>query len=248
MTNTLIRISYDGTNYGGFQIQLNAPTIQEKLECALTVIYKQPVRITGAGRTDSGVHARGQAANFKAPFFIAAEKLPYAINALLPSDIVVTEAVLVHDDFHARYDALGKLYSYTVDQAAFPRTMQRLYSWHMPDPLNLEKMRDAALLFEGTHDFKAFQAAKGQVNDTVRTMSRVEIKDLPGLDVLLFEFEGSGFLYHMVRLLTGTLIRAGKGSLELQEIEATLHNINPTAVGPTAPAHGLCLERVDYQL
>ena len=248
MANTLIRISYDGTNYGGFQIQLNAPTIQEKLERALTVIYKQPVRITGAGRTDSGVHARGQAANFNAPFFIAAEKLPHAINALLPADIVATEAVLVHDDFHARYDASGKFYSYTVDQAAFPRVMQRLYSWHMPDPLNLEKMREAALLFEGTHDFKAFQAAKGQVVDTVRTISRVEVKNLSGLDLLLFEFEGSGFLYHMVRLMTGTLVRVGKGNLELQEIEATLHGINPAAVGPTAPAHGLCLERVDYQL
>ncbi len=246
MANTLIRISYDGTNYGGFQIQLNAPTIQEKLERALTVIYKQPMRIAGAGRTDSGVHARGQAANFSAPFFIDTEKLPHAINALLPADIVVTEAVLVRDDFHARYDASGKLYSYLIDQAAFPRVMQRLYSWHMPDPLNLEKMRKAALLFEGTHDFKAFQAAKGKVVDTVRTMSRVEINNLPGLELLLFEFEGSGFLYHMVRLMTGTLIRAGKGSLELQEIEATLHGINPTAVGPTAPAHGLCLERVDY--
>ena len=248
MANTLIRISYDGTNYGGFQIQLNAPTIQEKLEHALTVIYKQPVRITGAGRTDAGVHARGQAANFNAPFFIATEKLPHAINALLPTDIVVTEAVLVYDDFHARYDASGKLYSYTIDQAAFPRVMQRLYSWYMPDPLILEKMRKAALLFEGTHDFKAFQAAKGQVVDTVRTMSRIEIKKLPGLDLLLFEFEGSGFLHHMVRLLIGTLVRAGKESLELQEIEATLRGTNPAAVGPTAPAHGLCLERVDYQL
>jgi tRNA pseudouridine38-40 synthase len=248
MANTLIRISYDGTNYGGFQIQLNAPTVQDKLERALTVIYKQPIRITGAGRTDSGVHAHGQAANFNAPFFINTEKLPHAINALLPADIVVTEAARVHDDFHARYDASGKLYSYTIDQAAFPRVMQRLYSWHMPDPLNLEKMQEAALLFEGTHDFKAFQAAKGKVLDTVRTMNRVEIKYLPGLDLLLFEFEGSGFLYHMVRLMTGTLVRAGKGNLELQEIEATLHGINPTAVGPTAPAHGLCLERVDYQL
>jgi tRNA pseudouridine38-40 synthase len=246
MANTLIRISYDGTHYGGFQIQLNAPTIQEKLERALTVIYKQPVRITGAGRTDSGVHARGQAANFNAPFSIAIEKLPHAINALLPADIVVTGAALVHDHFHARYDASGKLYSYSIDQAAFPQVMKRLYSWHMPDPLNLERMREAALLFEGTHDFKAYQAAKGQVVDTVRTISRLEIKHFPGLDSLVFEVEGSGFLYHMVRLMIGTLVRVGKENLKLQDIVATLHGANPGAVGPTAPAHGLCLERVDY--
>jgi tRNA pseudouridine38-40 synthase len=246
MTNTLIRVSYDGTNYSGFQIQDNAPTVQGALEKALAVIYKLPVRVTGAGRTDSGVHARGQAVNFSAPFQIAYDKLPHAINAVLPPDIVVTSAEKVAAKFHARFDACRKIYSYTLDRADFPQVTRRLYSWHMPDPLRIEKIYDAAGLFEGTHDFKAFQAAGGRVSDTTRTLYRIEIKEITEEKLLVLCFEGSGFLYHMVRLITGTLIRAGKGRITTSEIGAGILGINPAAVGPTAPAHGLCLEQVLY--
>ncbi len=247
MFNTLIRISYDGTNYSGFQVQANALTIQGELERALSVTYKQPLRINGAGRTDAGVHARGQAANYLAPFRIAAEKLPYALNALLPPDIVVTEAVEVSGDFHARFTAGRKIYSYTLDRAVFPRVMKRLYSYHLPEPLDLAAVRDAARLFTGTHDFKLFQAAGSSVTDTWRTLYRVELTEEPEKQLLVFYFEGSGFLYRMVRLMTGSLIRVGLNKLNKSDLEAALKGDNSDAAGPTFPAQGLCLEKVHYE-
>lgn len=246
MCNTLVRITYDGTAYSGFQYQANAPSIQEALEKALALIYKQPVRVAGAGRTDSGVHARGQVANFKAPFRIADDKLPYALNALLPPDIVVIAAKKMPDSFHARFDARRKLYSYTIDRAEYPQVLRRLYSLHLPDPLDLCLIHKAARLFVGTHDFRLFQAAGSSVSDTIRKLCRVEVFDCPADNLLIFYFEGSGFLYHMVRLITGTLIRVGKKTLTLPEIETSLAGSNPAAAGPTVQPHGLCLEKVYY--
>jgi tRNA pseudouridine38-40 synthase len=246
MFNILIRISYDGTNYSGFQLQHNATTIQEKLEQALGVIYKQPLRLIGSGRTDAGVHARGQVANFNAPFKIEVEKIPHALNALLPPDIVVTGAEEVAADFHARFAARGKHYSYTIDCAPFPQVLKRRYSWHLPDPLNLELIREAAQLFQGTHDFKAYQSAGGKITETERTLEKVTVENFPAAQLIRLSFVGSGFLYHMVRLMTGSLVRVGRGMLTLAEIEASLAGNNPTAAGPTAPAHGLCLEKVIY--
>ncbi len=248
MINSLIRISYDGTNYSGFQVQANAPTIQEALERALELIYKQPVRIEGAGRTDSGVHARGQAASFRAPFQIPADKLPHALNALLPPDIVVTGAWEVPPEFHARFDARKKIYCYTIDRAAFPQVLKRLYSWHVPGELDLQAIKQAAELFEGTHDFRAFQAAGRPVDDTRRTLYRVEAVDFPLEQVLQLQFAGSGFLYRMVRLITGTLVRAGRGGLTPTQIESSLLEGTTAAAGPSAPPHGLCLEEVVYEL
>ncbi len=246
MLNTLIWVSYDGTNYSGFQIQENAPTVQEELEKALGVIYKEPVRIAGAGRTDSGVHALGQAASFNAPFTIEPVSLPKALNTLLPPDIVVTGAEEVSIDFHARFACRGKIYSYTLDRASHPRVMDRLYSLHMPDQMDIAMMGRAAKLFMGEHDFKAFQASGSGVSDTVRRLKRVEIINLQEEEKLIVYFEGDGFLYRMVRLIMGTLIRAAEGKLSLVEIEKALSGNNPAAVGPTAPAHGLCLEKVLY--
>ena len=248
MINTLIYISYDGTNYSGFQSQANALTVQVALERALTVIYKQPVRVAGAGRTDSGVHASGQAATFTAPFLIDAAKLPHALNALLPPDIVVYAAKEVPYKFHARFDARGKLYSYTIDRAVFPQVLRRLYSWHINEPLNLDLMHEAAQLFTGTHDFRAFQAAGNPISETTRTLNRVEPVDNPLEKLLIIYFEGNGFLYRMARLITGTLVRAGRGNITMPEIKAALTGKNPGAAGPTAPPHGLCLEKVYYEI
>ena len=246
MYNTLIWVSYDGTNYSGFQIQENAPTVQGELERALRVIYKEPVRAAGAGRTDSGVHALGQAASFKAPFRIEPVSLPKALNTLLPPDIVVTGAEEVSSGFHARFACRGKIYSYTLDRAPHPRVMDRLYSLHMPDQMDIAMMLRAAKLFMGEHDFKAFQASGSDIADTVRRLKRVEIITLQEEEKLIVYFEGDGFLYRMVRLIMGTLIRAAEGKLSLIEIEKALSGKNPAAVGPTAPAHGLCLETVLY--
>lgn len=247
MINTLLTVAYDGTNYGGFQIQENAFTIQEALEKALGIVYKKAVRVTAAGRTDSGVHARGQAVSFRAPFGIDDDSLPHALNCLLPADIVVTGAVKVEDAFHARFDAIGKTYSYTIDRAKFPQIMMRLYSWHMPDPLDLNVVKKAASMFVGTHDFKYFQSAGGKVTDTVRTIYRAGVEEQPDRCLLVLTYEGNGFLYRMIRRITGTLIQAGKGDLALEDISEALKGSNPGAVAPTAPARGLCLEKVLYQ-
>lgn len=246
MNKIKLHISYDGTRYSGFQIQDNAPTIQGELEKALAVIYKQPVRLTGAGRTDAGVHARGQAAHYEAPFPIAVSNLPAALNAALPGDIVITGAEAVPADFHARFQARRKIYSYTIDRALYPRPMLRLYSYHFPGFLDLESMRAGTMLLQGRHDFAAFQAAGSSVRDTVRTLYRVELQNLPPEQLLKLEFEGDGFLYKMVRQLAGSLLRIGQGKLTVKELAAALEGACPSAAGPTAPPHGLCLERVVY--
>ena len=168
-------ISYDGTGYGGFQTQKNAPTIQDELEKALAVIYKQPLRIAGAGRTDAGVHALGQVAHYDAPFEIPAVRLPAALNALLPSDIVVIKAAPAAPDFHARFNASRKIYSYTLDRASYPQVMRRLYSHHIPGPFNKQAVAEAARLLEGTHDFQAFQAAGSPTQSTAVSYTHLDV-------------------------------------------------------------------------
>ena len=239
-------ISYDGTGYGGFQIQKNAPTIQGEVEKALAAIYKKPLRITGAGRTDAGVHARGQVVHFDAPFEIPAARLPAAMNALLPPAIVVFEAASAAPDFHARFSATRKIYSYTLDRAGYPQVLRRLYSHHFPGPFNRQAVTETARLLEGTHNFQAFRAAGSTVQSTVRTLYRVELQEFLEEKLLLFTFEGNGFLYRMARLLTGSLLRVGRGKLDLAAVAAALEGQNPGAAGPTAPPQGLCLEKVIY--
>lgn len=244
--NVRLDISYDGASYGGFQVQENSNTIQGELERALAVLYKQPVRIVGAGRTDAGVHARGQVAHYRAPFEISAANLPAALNSVLPDDIVVVGAKLVSANFHARFQARRKIYSYTIDRAKYVQVMRRNYSFHVPGPLDLAAMIKGARLLEGKHDFAAFQATGRSVRDTVRTLYRVGLHDSSRQQLLRLEFEGDGFLYKMVRLLTGSLLRVGRGKLAPEDLAAALEGRNPSAAGPAAPPHGLCLERVVY--
>ncbi len=239
-------ISYDGSGYSGFQSQINAPTVQDELEKALGAIYKEPLRINGAGRTDAGVHARGQSAHYDAPFEIAIERLPAAFNALLPSDIVVYNAAPVSQDFHARLSALRKLYSYTLDRAPYPQVMRRLYSYHYSGSFNRPAAAEAARFLEGSHDFRAFQASGSPVQSTERILYRVGLEEISGEKLLRLTFEGSGFLYRMVRLLVGSLLRVAREKLAPSDIAAALEGMNPEAAGPSAPAHGLCLEKVYY--
>lgn len=244
MPNFRLDLTYDGTGYSGFQIQYNAPTVQGVLEEALERLYRQRIRITGAGRTDAGVHARGQVVNYQGPPRVPPDRLPAALNSLLPGDVVVTAAGEVPADFHARYSASGKLYSYTLDRAAYPQVLLRLYSWHCPGPLDVEAMREAARILQGTHDFKAFRAEGSSVLNTVRTLRRLELVKEDYILRLLFEADG--FLYRMVRLITGSLVRVGQGRLQPSDIAGALAGVNPRAAGPTAPARGLCLEKVYY--
>ncbi len=246
MNRIRLDISYDGTRYGGFQIQKNAPTIQGELERALAVIYKQPLRITGAGRTDAGVHARGQVVHYDAIFEIPAARLPAALNALLPRDIVVFKAAPAAPGFHAIRSAVGKIYTYTLDRAVYPQIMLRRYTLHYPWRLDQHSMAEVARLLEGAHNFQAFQVTGSPVRSTVRNLYRVDLEDLPERELLRLTFEGDGFLYRMARLLTGTLLRVGRGKLAPAAVAAALEGRNPEAAGPTAPPWGLCLEKVNY--
>lgn len=246
MHPTCLKISYDGTEYGGFQIQDNAPTIQGELERALAVIYKEPLRITGAGRTDAGVHARGQIIHYCAPFRVPEERLPAALNVLLPRDIVVLKAAPVSPAFHACFSATGKLYSYTLDRMPYPQVMLRRFTHHFSGQFDTAAVQKTAGLLEGTHDFRAFRAAGSSVRTTVRTLYRVDLEERPGKGLLIITFAGNGFLYRMVRMLAGSLLRVARGRLEPQAIAVALRGGSPEAAGPTAPPQGLCLEKVIY--
>ena len=193
------------------------------------------------------MHARGQAAGYTAPFHIPVERLPAAINSLLQPDIVVTRAAPTPPDFHARYSARRKIYSYTIDRAAYPQVLLARYAHHCPGPLNLTAIAEAARLLEGRHDFRAFQASGSEVRDTVRTLCRVELQELPGKRLLRLFFEGDGFLYRMVRLLAGSLLRVGRDRLKPTDLKLALEGRFPEAAGPTVPPRGLCLEQVIYE-
>lgn len=246
MDQIRLEVSYDGTAYGGFQIQKNAPTIQGELEKALAVIYKEPLRITGAGRTDAGVHARGQVAHYAPPFAIPAPRLPAALNVLLPDDIVVLKAAAAGPDFHACYDARRKIYRYTLDRAHYPQVMRRRFAYHFPGAFDRPLVEEAARMLRGTHNFQAFRAAGSAVRSTVRTLYRVRLESLPQEQLLQFTFEGDGFLYRMVRMLVGSLLRVSRGRLQPEAVAAALVGECPQAAGPTAPPQGLCLEKVIY--
>lgn len=244
--NIRLDVTYDGTGYSGFQVQAGADTVQGRLEEALGVLYKGKIRVAGAGRTDAGVHARGQVAGYTAPFNIPVERLPLALNSLLPGDIVVTGAAEAPENFHARFSARRKIYSYSLDLAPYPRVMLRRFTWHHPDPVDSARLRQAASLLEGKHDFRSFQAQGSAVRRTERTLFRISVEHQAEEHLLRLIYEGDGFLYKMVRLLTGSLLRAGRGELLPEEMARALSGESPWAVGPTAPAHGLCLEKVIY--
>lgn len=237
-------ISYDGTAYHGFQYQENAYTVQEALEKALLKLYGEKIRVGAAGRTDAGVHARGQVVSFCAPERIPGERIGQALNGILPGDIVIVEAGRAAESFLSRKDAKVKVYTYRIDNGLYPDVFTRNYSWHLPCRLDLEKMRAAAALFQGEHDFRAFQAAGSPVKTTVRTIYSLTVTKKNHLIIL--RFEGNGFLYKMVRRIVGTLAKAGLGKREPKEVLAALKNSERRFAGPTAPALGLCLEEVIY--
>lgn len=237
-------ISYDGTRYGGWQLQKNAPSIQGELENVLKTLTGKRIVVQSAGRTDAGVHALGQTAHFDYSGSIPPQKLPFVFNSMLPKDIRVTGAWEVSDDFHARYDAKGKRYIYTIYNS--PHSSALLYNrtMHVPQALEFQKMRAAAQYIIGTHDFKAFCAAGSYVKSTVRTVSRLEIaEELPLIRIII---EGNGFLYNMVRIIAGTLIQVGIGKLEPEALAQIIQRRSRAAAGFTAPAQGLMLDEVFY--
>lgn len=244
MPHYKMTLAYDGTAYHGFQIQENALTIQHYLERALATLYGSNIRVEAAGRTDAGVHARGQVVNFCAPPNVPDLQLPPALNGLLPGDILVIGAEQVEEGFSARRDAQAKIYSYTIDRGPFPDVLRRRYAWHIDRPLDLQAMQKGAANLAGKHDFRAFQAAGSRVRTTVRTLFSIKLAT-EGQFINL-RFAGDGFLYKMVRNITGTLVEVGLGRMSGQDITRILLAGNRKQAGATAPARGLCLEKVIY--
>jgi tRNA pseudouridine38-40 synthase len=241
-----LTLQYDGTRYAGFQRQPNGVTVQEKLEEALRAVTGDPVLKIGAasGRTDAGVHARGQVVHFRTDSRIPLDRWPFALNQQLPDDIVAFGAERVPDDFHARYWAVEKRYRYTIEHAVFQSPMTRLYAFHWPKGLDCAAMSQAARLIEGRHDFAAFRSTGGAAQTSVRTVTGLQVT--PAGSLVYIDVSADGFLYNMVRIIAGTLLEVGAGRRTLDDVARALTTDERKWAGKTLPAHGLCLEHVTY--
>lgn len=245
MQNIKITVSYDGTNYYGWQKQKGKKTIQGTLEKALRRILKRTVKLTGSGRTDAGVHAFFQCANFKTDkLLVPVKKLPYVLNRLLPEDIRVLNAEEVDEGFDARRSAKAKTYMYVISNLSVQSPFSARYSWHIPEPLDVTKMRKAARTLIGKHDFRAFMSSGSVVSSTVREVKKIVIKKKNSQIMIIIRADG--FLKQMVRNIVGTLVEAGKGKRTPQEVAKILSSRDRTKAGICAPAHGLFLLSVDY--
>lgn len=246
MRNIKLLIQYDGTRYSGWQSQEHTEqTIQGKLQAVLERMTGEAIDLQGSGRTDAGVHARGQVANFHTGTELSCEEITAYLNQYLPEDIAVLEAKEVDSRFHSRFHAVQKTYVYRIWNSRIPAVFERKYVYKIEETLDLEAMRQAAVLLCGTHDFRAFCSNKRIKKSTVRTLERIQIEQ-QGREVRL-TFTGNGFLYNMVRILTGTLLEAGLHKRNPEEMTEILSSLNREAAGFTAPAQGLCLERVEYE-
>jgi tRNA pseudouridine38-40 synthase len=238
---------YDGTDFVGFQRQNNGRSVQGVLEEALAALYKRPISVCGCSRTDSGVHAKGHVSHADVPFMIPEDKIPYAMNALLPEDISIYESALVPDFFHARFDSIGKKYIYRIWNAPFRPAADRRFVVHVPGHLDIIRMQEAAKILEGEHDFSAFCCESGQHANPVRRMDDILVRTFDGSPLIEIEVRGKSFLYNMVRIIAGTLIYAGQGKLDPAEITAILSGKDRRTAGKTMPARGLTLEKVYYE-
>jgi tRNA pseudouridine38-40 synthase len=240
----LLVVSYDGTGYCGWQVQPNGVTVQEVLNRALSELTGEPIETIGASRTDAGVHALGNVAVFDSSTRIPGEKISYALNQRLPEDIRIQKSMEVPKDFHPRYRESEKTYVYRILNRTFPLPTKRLYSYFYHYDLDVEKMRQGAQYLIGTHDFASFCGANAQVKTTVRTITGIQI--LKEGDEILIRVTGKGFLYNMVRILSGTLIEIGSGKYPPEQMQKILEAKNRAAAGPTAPAHGLTLMEIRW--
>lgn len=240
--NIKLILQYDGTNYHGWQIQKNAETVQQTLENAVFAVTGEKSSITGCGRTDAGVHAENYVCNFHTSAKIPPGRYAYALNSVLPHDIVCKSSCEVSDDFCANRSAVKKRYVYRIFNSDFPNVFMRNYTWHFKYRLDIEKMRNEAHSFLGTHDFKGFAASGFTVKTTVRTIYAIDVfKDD---DLITIDVTGNGFLYNMVRIISGTLAQAGTG--KISNIQEIIKSCDRSRAGITAPACGLCLKEVYY--
>ncbi len=247
MRNLKLTLQYDGTNYVGWQRQDRGISIQMLLEDALAPIEGSRVTVHGAGRTDAGVHALAQVASVALSAPIDPPILARALNAELPRDVRVLSAEEVAPAFHARFSATGKVYEYRIVNAPIVSPFLHRYVWHVAVPLDVGAMREASTLLTGAHDFAAFQGSGSVVASTERIVRAITWEDGGGYDLpLVMRVEGNGFLRHMVRNIAGTLVEIGIGRWPAARAAEILSSRDRTQAGPTAPAQGLFLVRVDY--
>ncbi len=242
--NIKIELQFDGTNYHGWQIQPGKATVQGTLTCALRRLMGENVNVCGCGRTDAGVHAGMYVCSFRSETGIPVGRIPYALNSVLPEDIVCTGAETVPEDFSANRSAKAKTYRYVIDNGEFPDVFMSRFSWHYRYPLDFEAMRAAAEPFCGTHDFIGFASSGFSVKTTVRTIYSLELSK--NGNIITMDITGNGFLYNMVRIIAGTLVYAGGGRISVSEMPDIISSLQRSRAGITAPAKGLYLKEVFY--
>lgn len=244
MTVIRLDLAYDGTDFHGFARQPSLRTVQGVLESALERVLGRPVDVFGSGRTDAGVHARQQVVHFEQTQGPPADRYPRLMAGKLPRDLMVTAAAVVQPDFHARFSVRRKTYRYTLQMSPLEDIYTRRFAWHVPEPLNFGAMNDAARLLVGEHDFSSFCAASTPTTDKVRTIYGIELSRRA--EYLDLYYTGSGFLQYMVRIISGTLVDVGLGSMRATDVAVALSARDRRSAGRTAPAHGLSLWSVEY--
>jgi tRNA pseudouridine38-40 synthase len=257
MRNLKLTLSYDGTDFSGWQVQPGRPTIQGTLTDVIERLTQCRILMQGAGRTDAGVHALGQVANFKTQSALSTGDFQRAFNALLPPSVRVSDAQEVHSDFHARWSAQAKTYRYRIFRGRVVPPFLWRYVYHDPFPMNFDAMSEAARIFGGRHDFTSFGASTGSDEDdsereTSRTIYRSELLRMKARDSAeggeewIYQVSGKSFLRYMVRKMVGTVVEVGKGKMWPDDIPAIFDARDRSKSGPTMPPHGLCLMAVEY--
>jgi tRNA pseudouridine38-40 synthase len=239
-----VTVEYDGTDFAGFQYQVGQRSVQAELERAILRLTGQNVRVDGAGRTDAGVHALGQVVSFRADTRIPLERLPFALNSVLPKDVRAARAEEVDARFHARFSAKSRAYVYVILNRAQPSAIFGRYACHCPYPLDIPAMQEAARRLLGTQDFAAWANTTAEVTSTIRTLFGCGVRSAGPF--VLVRLEANAFLRGMVRSVVGTLLQVGGGRRAPEEIDAITQSRDRANAGPSAPAHGLCLVRVRY--
>ena len=240
----MLTLCYDGTEYHGFQRQENGITIQQVVETAIKKVTGEILSITGCSRTDAGVHATEYVCNFKTESTVPADKFCFALNSYMPDDVSCIASSEATMDFHARYSAKAKTYTYTIYNAPHKNPVLCRFAWHYPIKIDVEKMKKAAKYIVGTHDFTAFMASGGQQKTTVKTVNFIDIAQ--NEKEITISINADGFLYNMVRIIAGTLVYAGVGKIDPDDLPDIIESKERVRAGITAPPQGLCLKKIFY--